>query len=282
MRIDFSIPMGEEVPMEESGEVIEAELTTSPAVPLQLWTPAFFKIAKDIVTKNFELYRPDLNALVEKAKALQVTSEETDQLAVQYGSEAQGLKGKLEKRCAFIVEEPNGFVTLIRGLKNGFTNSLAEMMKDLGAKRDRFIQAERKRKEALRLRAEKEARELSERLNREARDKAEAEAKKAAEEEAQKRGVPVEQVEVVVPIIEEVFIPTPVVEQPKSTVRSTSGSGTGYQKKALYIEITDFSLVKDAYKMLNESQIRIDFKAGTREFEGLIVEERERSQFRSA
>lgn len=291
--IDFSQPMGAEIPQEAGGEVIKGELATnSQAGTLVLWNPGFFEKILVMVRQDFEIYRPDMDALVEKALALQVTSEESDQLAVQYGSEAQGLKGKLEKRCAFIVDEPNAFVTTIRGLKNGFVNSLEEIKKDLGRKRDAFIAAERKRKEALRLQAEKEARELQEKLYREAREKAEAEAKRLAEEEAKKRGVPVEQVEVVIAPVEEVFIPAPIVEQPKTTVRSSSGSGTGYQKKQLYIEVVDFSKIDDKYKILVDTAaidtlerprglIKDDFKAGVREFAGLIVEEREKSQFRS-
>jgi hypothetical protein len=235
------------------------------------------------IRKDFEAYQADLDALVEKAGALQVTSEDSDQIAVQFGSEAQGLKKKIEKRCDYIVDEPNGFVTTVRNLKNGFTKSLALMMSDLAAKRDRFILAEKRRKEALRLQAEREARELQDRLNREAREKAEAEARRLAEEEALKRNIPVEQVEVVIPtIIEEVFIPAPVVEQPKTTVQSKSGSGTGFQRKHLHIEVVDFTKVDDKYKALVESVVKDDWKAGVRDFPGLIVEEREKSQFRSA
>jgi hypothetical protein len=280
--INFSEQMGEEIPQEEDGEVMNGEL--APKVQgeaLQLWTSEYFETITAIVSKDFELYRPNLDALMEKARAHHVVDEASDQVAVMIGTSMQGLKGKLEKRCAFIVDEPNAFVTTIRGKKNGFVKDLDAAMDDLAKKRDVFLAVERRRKEALRLQAEKEARELQDRLNREAREKAETEAKKLAEEEAAKWGIPVDQVEIVVQSIEEVVIPMPVVEQPKTTVRSSSGSGTGYQKKRLYIEIVDFSKVDDRYKILRDSVIKDDFKAGVRSFNGLLVEEREKSQFRS-
>lgn len=298
--IDFSQPMGEEIPQTESGDGIPvpgSHWTDLPKMPIPETmegelVPFDYGLAITLargpldqilkhIRKDFEAYQADLDALVKKALALNVVDEASDQEAVTLGSSAQGLKKKIEKRCDYIVDEPNTFVTTVRNLKNGFTKSLSEMMKDLGFKRDNWLYIEHRRKEALRLQAEKEARELQEKLNREAREKAEAEAKRLAEEEAQKRGIPVEQVEVVVAPVEEVFIPTPIVEQPKTTVRSSSGSGTGFQKKHLYIEVVDFSKMDDRYKVMCESVIKDDFKAGVRSFEGLIVEEREKSQFRS-
>jgi hypothetical protein len=280
--IDFSTQIEGEIPEGLYPEVQEGEL-----VPFDYTNQlALAKRPLDLILmairQDFEAYQADLDALVEKALALHVIDEASDQEAVRLGTEAQGFKGKIEKLTEYVVDEPNSFVTGVRGLKNGFTKTLTnDVMGVVAKKRDVFLAVDRKKKEALRFQAEKEARELQDRLNREAREKAEAEAKRLAEEEAHRRGVTIEQVEVVIAPIEEVFIPTPVVEQTKTTVQSKTGSGTGFQRKHLYIEVTDFAKIDDKYKVLAESVIKDDFKSGTRDFAGLIVEEREKSQFRS-
>ena len=281
--IDFSTTteMEGEIP---EGISFEPELIEGELVPFDYGNQiALAKRPLDLILtairKDFEAYQTDLDDLVEKALALHVIDEASDQSAVMLGTSAQGLKKKIEKRCDYIVDEPNSFVTTVRNLKNGFTKSLATMMDNLGRKRDAFIAVEKRRKEALRLQAEKEIQELQEKTEREEQERREAEAKE--------KNVPVGDIPK-----QEVFFPKPVVEQPKTTVRSSSGSGTGYQKKQLYIEVTDFSKIDDKYKVLVDSgavdtterprgSIKDDFKAGIREFSGLIVEEREKSQFRS-
>ena len=239
--------------------------------------PVNYKALVAQAQRDFDAYRPEFEEMIRKAKDHRVYDDVSAGEAVEMGASAQGLKRRLEKNRDFIIEEPNSFVAQVRGMVRFFTDSLSEAMASLGGKRDAWLREERIKAEKLRQQAEAEAKELQDRLNREARER--------AEQEAKERNVPVEDVKVEVAEVAPVILPTPIIEQPATTVRAASGAGTAYQRQGrLTYRILDMSKVPAEFLLVNGPLVNIKIKGGARglDIPGLeIYEEAPKTMFKS-
>lgn len=263
--------------LEDEGMEIPEPAMTGELVP--------FDYGKELVKvrSTLETYRPELNRMVEMARAHKVTDVASQNQAVEMGTQSQKFISKINLLVKSTIEEADDFVRTVRNTGKVFTEPLETIKKDMGSKIDIFVAAERRRKAELEEIARREARELQDRLNREAREKAEEEAKVRAQLEAELRGVPVEEIPVVVEPVQEVTFFEPVVEQTKTTVRAESGSGTAYQRKGDWTyRLTDMSKVPIEYLLVNGPLVNKKIKGGVRDIPGLEIYQAEsKTQFKS-
>lgn len=272
MAIDFARPL-EETP---KPVIIEAP---PPAVT-----------AFDLETVKLALapFKARIDDMVSQAKAIKITDEPSQVLAVEIGTTARKLKNQVESLRKSTVQPLNDHVKDVNNLAKSFTEPLDAAERDLKAKISAYqtqlrIEQERKAAEAreaarklqeqieaeqreIREAAERKAKEAAEALKKETDEAARAALQRTIDEETEAANVPV-QVAV-----------SPVIPEAPKAVRTESGSA--HQRMTWTFEIEDGAKVPRAYLAVDEQKIRQAVKAGIRQIPGVRIFEQASTTFR--
>lgn len=277
MTINFASPL-EEAP--------EAEFSVNPVIMEPPAPPQLL----DLETVKLALapYKARIDKMVTEAKAVQITDEPSQVLAVELGTTARKLKNQVENLRKSTVQPLNDHVKDVNNLAKSFTEPLDAAERDLKAKISSYqtkLRIEQEKKAAL---AREEARRQQERIEaeqREIREAAEVKAREAAEalkketdaaaRAALERTIAEETEAANAPV--QVAV-APVIPEIPKTVRTESGSA--HQRMTWEFEIEDKSMVPPEYLMVDEKAIRQAVKAGIRQIPGVRIFELASTTFR--
>jgi hypothetical protein len=283
MAIDFSRPLDPEIFKDlPPGPLITAPLITEAPPPA---VTAF-----DLATVRLALapYKVQIDGMVAQAKAIQITDDASQVVAVELGTTARKLKNQVEALRKSTVQPFNDHVKDVNNLAKSFTEPLDTAERDLKAKISTFqtkLRIEQQKKEAEAREAarkvqeayEAEQRAIREEAARKAREAEEAlkKEKDAAARAALKRTIAEEKEAAEAPI--QVAVAPVIPEIPKA-VRTESGSA--HQRMTWTFEIEDGTKVPRAYLAIDEQKIRQAVKAGIRQIPGVRIFEQASTTFR--
>jgi hypothetical protein len=263
-------------PLESEPELIEAPF---PAVT-----------AFDLETVKISLapYKAKIDEMVSQAKAIKITDESSQVLAVEIGTTARKLKNQVENLRKSTVQPLNDHVKDVNNLAKSFTEPLDAAERDLKTKISAYqtqLRIEHEKKAAA---AREEARRQQERIEAEQRairEAAEAKAREAAEalkketdaaaRAALERTIAEETEAANAPA--QVAVSPMIPEIPKA-VRTESGSA--HQRMTWTFEIDQESDIPRQYMSVDEQKIRQAVKAGIRHIPGVRIFEQASTTFR--
>lgn len=201
--------------------------------------------------EHFRDYIEKIDAMKEKASALEVTTDGTNEDAVSIGTAAKTLFKKIEDQRKQIIEQPSDYVKSVNAFCKVFTEKLV-FIEDLMKKKIAQYRAvqEQRRREA-ELAAQKAAEDLQKQLDA----------------EAKKKGT------------EPVKVETPVIQKQETTTRTETGSA--YGRKVWTYKIVDVKAVPREYLVVSDTLIRDAVKAGIRQIPGVDIFEEVRTSFRT-
>lgn len=283
--IDFSKPL----------DPIERALnpTGAPAFEHSPEAPPPAVTAFDLATVRLALapHKARIDEILSQAKAIQITDEASQVLAVEFGTAARNLKKRVEDLRKSAVQPLNDRVKEVNNLAKAFTEPLDGAERDLKAKISTYqtklrLEQEKKAAEAREAaRKVQEAYEAEQRAIREeaARKAREAETKLALgaaglnenEKSALERIITEETEAASAPI--QVAVAPVIPEVPKA-VRTETGSA--HQRMTWEFEIVDAGNIPREYLMIDEKAIRQAVKAGIRQIPGVRIFEQASTTFR--
>ena len=193
-----------------------------------------------------EKYMPKIEKLKIEAIDQVVGNDAEEKDAIEKTGQTKKLLKAIETQRKEAIKEPDEYVRGINSFCKSFKDSLSEIERLLKKKISDYgwqKEIERRKKEK---EVQEEARKLQEKINT----------------EAEKAGIEPPKVGAPAPMIKE-----------KKVVRTESGTSSHLRTEFKLIDILDFALVPDDYKVLDKSKVRAAIKAGIREIPGLKIEE---------
>lgn len=201
---------------------------------------------------DFDKYKVSVAVMDQKAAALDIIDDATNQTAVEMAGQSAAMFKKIEDKRKEIVKEPNEFIKAVNAFAKQYTERLDDIKRLLGFKITRYDQEQTRS----RLEAQRKANEEAKRLQ----DEIDAAAKANNETPAV----------VVAPV---------VFETPKIT-RTSAGSAS--QKTTWTFEVKDFAALPDKFKQVDRVAINAEVKAGIRQIPGVRIYQEQKTQIRSA
>lgn len=244
-----------------------------------------------LVRPKFEDYKREAGRIADEIKALEVTDDETLNLAVMLGGNAKKIAKAIDVKRREIVQEPSEFVKGVNGICKAITDALESAESAAKGKISQHqarVEMERRKAEEA---ARKAAADLQEKLRREAEEanrKAREDAARIAEAEARARAASQAEIDAARKAAEdearrhEIEAPTviaPVVPEAKKAVRTESAAA--HQRKVWTFEILDAEAVPAEYKVVNDQAVRDAIKMGIRTIPGIRIYEESKTVFRT-
>ena len=243
---------GPETDEEPELEAVEAQVVDAPPAPL----PA---LSVQPAQADLIRWETEVQLMVKRAQAITIIQDDaTNQKAAEYALGCKKLFKKIDALEEHYKRPHLDFTAAVRSFAATFKDPLLRIEKTMGRLQAdyRRIQENEKRKRQAAL--DKEQRDLDAKL-------------KAEAEDAETKG------ETYTPVV----MPAPVAEPVAKVTRTAEGSAS--QKRVIRIEVVDLNKVDKKYiiRTLDEKAVKDDFRAGNRDFPGLMVIEDYDTRYRT-
>ena len=243
MAIDFNVDRV--TPIKTDHGIKVQSNTVHAAVPAPI-NPFDIEAAK----AELSVYKDRLEKMLAKAKAFEITDDESNGMAVQMGLQAKKLGKRIKDAGADKTKEHRQFTGAVRNLVKVYTDMLSGIEAGLKEKfRDYSRIKEMKRREAERI-AQVAAEKLQRQINREAKVKN----------------------------IEPVHVPTPALPQKQAPTRTEEGSAS--IKKVWTWKLINITEVPDEYKILDAVAVNKAIRGAVRNITGIEIFQEDKPVFR--